>query len=114
MGEILTVLLAICGVFLVSTAWKALNWVWFKPKKMEMYFKQQGLRGPPYKFLYGNVKELLSSTNEAKAKPMEFSHQILPCLMPFFLQLIKKYGKFSSLVHIVFIIQCFSLVIFSS
>ncbi|PIA34398.1 hypothetical protein AQUCO_03800186v1 [Aquilegia coerulea] len=95
MGEILPLLFAISAIYLVSLAWKAFNWVWLKPKKLEKYLRQQGLRGPSYKFLFGDILEMVSATKEATSRPMEFSHQIVPRVLPFLHHSIQKYGKMS-------------------
>ncbi|KAL4297117.1 hypothetical protein GQ457_12G023630 [Hibiscus cannabinus] len=33
--------------------------LWWRPRKIEENFARQGIRGPPYRFFIGNVKELL-------------------------------------------------------
>ncbi|KAF5194615.1 Cytochrome p450 [Thalictrum thalictroides] len=93
MTEILQFMLAISVIIFVSLAWKAFNWVWLKPKKVEKYLREQGLRGPSYRFLFGNHLEMSSATKEATSRPMEFSHQIVPRVLPFLHHSIKKYGK---------------------
>ncbi|CAI9089119.1 OLC1v1023628C1 [Oldenlandia corymbosa var. corymbosa] len=81
------------AIFLVILGWKILNWVWFKPKKLEKCLKKQGLRGTGYKFLFGDVKEMLRMDAEAKGKPMNFSNDIVPRVMPFIHKIINQYGE---------------------
>ncbi|KAJ0678183.1 putative secologanin synthase [Helianthus annuus] len=64
--------------------WRILNWLWFKPKKIEKFLNDQGLKGTPYKFLYGDLKEMVHMMNEAKSKPMSLTHDIAPRASPFF------------------------------
>ncbi|PIA26846.1 hypothetical protein AQUCO_08600003v1 [Aquilegia coerulea] len=97
MEELLQTLLVIFGVLLVSWAWKAISWTWFKPKKMEKYLREQGLKGPNYKFLYGDIKEIGRLAKEARSKPMENSHQIAPRVLPYYHQVVQQYGKMSYL-----------------
>ncbi|XP_055822484.1 cytochrome P450 CYP72A219-like [Solanum dulcamara] len=86
---------AICVTILLLYTWKVLNWAWFGPKKMENCLRQRGLKGNPYKLLYGDLKELTNKLNEAKSKPINFSDDIAQRLIPFFLDSINKNGKSS-------------------
>ncbi|KAF5186279.1 Cytochrome p450 [Thalictrum thalictroides] len=93
--DILQTLVVIVGVVLVSWAWKTISSIWLKPKKMEKYLREQGLKGPNYKFLYGDTKEIGRLTKEARSKPMENSHQIVPRVFPYYHQVVQQYGKMS-------------------
>nr|BAF98466.1 cytochrome P450 [Coptis japonica var. dissecta] len=95
-GGILFTLLVTCAVIYISSwAWKAFVWVWLNPRKLEKCLREQGIKGPSYKFLSGNLKDIVSATQEARAKPMELSHKIVPRVMPFVHQTVEKYGKLS-------------------
>ena len=66
--EMLSKIIAtICVAILLICTWKVLNWAWFRPKKLEKYFIQNGLKGNPYKLLYGDLNELTKSIVEAKS-----------------------------------------------
>ncbi|XP_008226211.1 PREDICTED: cytochrome P450 CYP72A219-like [Prunus mume] len=84
-------------VFLVSTvitlAWRVLNWVWLRPKKLERCLRQQGLAGNSYRLLVGDTKESSMMVKEAKSKPMNLSHDITPRVLPFLHQSVTTYGK---------------------
>ncbi|MCD9641562.1 hypothetical protein HAX54_027790 [Datura stramonium] len=85
---------AICvAILLVYYTWRVLNWVWFRPKKLEKCLKQSGLKGNPYKFLYGDLKDLSVRHNEAKSKPINFSDDIAQRLIPFFIDSINKNAR---------------------
>ncbi|XP_076935974.1 cytochrome P450 CYP72A219-like [Bidens hawaiensis] len=84
--------LGVASIFLFCI-WRILNWVWFKPKKIEKFLRDQGLKGTPYKFLYGDLKEMTQMTNEAKSKPMNLTHNIAPRVLPFFHKSITTHGK---------------------
>ncbi|MCD7469251.1 hypothetical protein HAX54_008122 [Datura stramonium] len=85
---------AICvAILLVYYTWRVLNWAWFGPKKLEKCLRQRGLKGNPYKLLYGDLKDLTNKLNEAKSKPINFSDDIAQRLIPFFLDSINKNGK---------------------
>ncbi|KAL2497010.1 Cytochrome [Forsythia ovata] len=86
-----------CIVIFLIYAWKILNWVWFRPKKLEKCLRQQGFDGNSYKLLFGDFKEIMMMTKEAKSKPINFSNDIVPRVMPFIHKAVKKYGQNSLL-----------------
>ncbi|XP_049387484.1 cytochrome P450 CYP72A219-like [Solanum stenotomum] len=90
-----TIITAICVAVLLVYTWKLLNWAWFRPKKLEKYLRKSGLKGNPYKLLYGDLKELTDKLNEAKSKPINFSDGIAQRINPFFANAINKNGKSS-------------------
>jgi len=69
--------------------------VWLKPKLLEKRIKSQGIRGTPYKLLIGDMKEFVRAITEAWSKPISLTHQIVPRVDPFTLNLVQKYGKIS-------------------
>ncbi|KAJ0489175.1 putative secologanin synthase [Helianthus annuus] len=71
---------AICLFYI----WRILNWLWFRPKKMEKFLKDQGLQGTPYRLLYGDLKEIMQMMNEAISKPMNLTHDIGHRASPFY------------------------------
>ncbi|KAF3685214.1 Cytochrome [Capsicum annuum] len=66
-----------------------------RPKKLEKYLRENGLKGNPYKLLYGDLKELSIRNNEAKCKPINFSDDIAQRIIPFFCDSVNKNGKTS-------------------
>lgn len=67
--------------------------LWWRPRKIEDYFAKQGIRGPPYHFFIGNVKELVGMMLKASSQPMpNFSHNILPRVLSFYHHWKKIYG----------------------
>lgn len=83
---VLTVILALIG------AWKVLNWFWLRPKRLEMLLREQGLEGNPYRFLVGDVREMMKAGKEARSKPMSLSDDIVPHVFTFVHQTIDKHG----------------------
>ncbi|KAL3509058.1 hypothetical protein ACH5RR_028459 [Cinchona calisaya] len=78
---------------LVIFTWRMLNWAWFKPKKLEKCLRQQGFRGNSYKLLFGDIKETVKMSQEAKSKPIHFTNDIIPRALPFIDKTIKTYGE---------------------
>ncbi|CAM8898993.1 unnamed protein product [Rhodiola kirilowii] len=48
--------------------------LWLRPRKIQDHFAKQGVRGPPYKFLIGNVKELMDLMLNASSQPISPFH----------------------------------------
>ncbi|PRQ30802.1 putative 11-oxo-beta-amyrin 30-oxidase [Rosa chinensis] len=75
--------------------WGVLDWLWFKPKKLERSLRELGLKGNSYRFMYGDLKENANLLEQASSKPMNLStsHDIVPRVTPFDDQALKTYGK---------------------
>ncbi|CAJ2659447.1 secologanin synthase-like protein [Trifolium pratense] len=80
-------------ILTLTWAWRILNWVWLKPKKLEKLLREQGLKGNSYRFLVGDIKDLLKMRNEATSKPMNLSDDIVPRVYSYIQQSAIKYGK---------------------
>ncbi|KAH7860249.1 hypothetical protein Vadar_011165 [Vaccinium darrowii] len=88
-----SILLSLALATFLTCAWKAVNWVWLRPKQLERCLRDQGFKGNRYRFLYGNSEEFLSTTKEAKSKPMEANNDdIVPRVMPFHQYLADLHG----------------------
>ncbi|XP_073282383.1 cytochrome P450 CYP72A219-like, partial [Primulina huaijiensis] len=87
----------VCAIIAAFVAFALLvaNRVWLRPKKMEKLLRKQGFNGNPYRFLYGDLKELRKIFEEAKSKPISFDDDIKPRVIPFHLKTIQKYGNAS-------------------
>ncbi|GAB2210537.1 hypothetical protein Drorol1_Dr00015804 [Drosera rotundifolia] len=67
--------------------------LWWRPRRLEAHFGKQGIKGPPYQFLIGNVKELAQLMLSASSHPMpDFSHNIVPRVFSFYHHWKKIYG----------------------
>ncbi|KAL2546602.1 Cytochrome [Forsythia ovata] len=55
--------------------------------------RSQGLKGPSYRFIHGNTKEIINMTKEATSTSMEFSHDLFPRIQPHLYSWMKLYGK---------------------
>ncbi|XVE52979.1 hypothetical protein DITRI_Ditri02bG0168000 [Diplodiscus trichospermus] len=85
---------------LMIWGWRILNWVWLKPKRLEQCLRQQGLRGNPYRFLCGDLKESFAMRKQARAKPLPLSDDIVEYVVPFLHRTVRTYGQ---VVHSVYI-----------
>jgi uncharacterized membrane-anchored protein len=79
-------------ILVLTWAWRILNWVWFKPKKLEKLLREQGLKGNSYRFLVGDIIDILKIRNEATSKPMNLSDDIAPRVYSYVHQSHEKHG----------------------
>ncbi|XP_004508536.1 cytochrome P450 734A1 [Cicer arietinum] len=85
-------LVSFCFIFLLFVL-KVTVLFWWRPRKIQGHFSKQGIRGPPYRFFIGNVKELVEMMLKASSQPMpNFSHNILPRVLSFYHHWKKIYG----------------------
>lgn len=78
--------------FVLLVVLKVMGFLWWRPKRIEEHFSKQGIKGPPYRFFIGNVKELVSLMLKASSTPMPLSHNILPRVFSFYHHWKKIYG----------------------
>ncbi|KAK6117816.1 hypothetical protein DH2020_048443 [Rehmannia glutinosa] len=88
------VIIPIFSILLVW-AWQFFNWVWLKPRKIERFFRKQGMKGNSYKFLFGDSKEAELMYEKAYSKPIGLYDDITSRLMPNIVDIVKKYGNYS-------------------
>nr|WAU86880.1 birch protein [Betula platyphylla] len=81
------------AVIISRSAWRVLRWAWVRPKALERSLRDQGLTGNSYRLLFGDLKESSKMTSEARSKPINFTNDIAPRVVPFFHQNVKNYGK---------------------
>ncbi|KAJ4823838.1 hypothetical protein Tsubulata_017991 [Turnera subulata] len=54
--------------------------------------KSQGIKGPPYRFLYGNAKEIREMITGSRSSPQELSHHAFTVIHPHIYSWTKLYG----------------------
>ncbi|CAN0864150.1 Cytochrome P450 CYP749A22 [Linum grandiflorum] len=80
----------ICSVYMVVKFVHRRIW---KPWKIQKLLKSQGISGPGYRFLVGNVREIIRLRNRSLAKPMSaISHDLVPRVLPELHYWMKQYG----------------------
>ncbi|CAD6239999.1 unnamed protein product [Miscanthus lutarioriparius] len=94
MGWGWTALVAAAAVAYVVV--KLMEVLWWRPRRVERHFAQQGIRGPRYRFFVGCVREMVALMVAASAKPMPRpyrSHNVLPRVLAFYHHWKKIYGS---------------------
>ncbi|KAH6831659.1 hypothetical protein C2S53_008741 [Perilla frutescens var. hirtella] len=66
--------------------------LWWIPLHLQRVMESQGMRGPSYKFLHGNTKEIVKMKQQTSTTAMDFSHDIFPIIQPHFYSWTKLYG----------------------
>lgn len=102
-------LVGICLMLLMMVL-KMVVLLWWRPRKIEEHFSRQGIRGPPYHFFVGNVKELVGMMLKASSQPMRFSHNILPRVLSFYHNWKKIYGTIMFYTLYLSSFKCFECV----
>jgi PHYB activation tagged suppressor 1 len=91
---ILTFLSTGLGIFLLVALARFLHKVWWTPIRVQHIMASQGIKGPAYRFLHGNTKEIVQMRGESIRAPMEFSsHNIFARIMPDIHAWNQLYGK---------------------
>ncbi|KAG7024208.1 Cytochrome P450, partial [Cucurbita argyrosperma subsp. argyrosperma] len=82
---VVALLLTILLKFLYSTFWL--------PWRIQIHFRKQGIKGPPYRPIIGNSTDIRRLFAEAQSKPIPFHHDILSRALPFYFRWSGEYGK---------------------
>ncbi|XP_062111320.1 cytochrome P450 CYP749A22-like [Humulus lupulus] len=67
--------------------------LWWTPNRIQNLMGSQGIKGPSYKFIYGNTKEISTMKTEAMGRPMGLSHDVSSIIQPHVHLWSNKYGK---------------------
>ncbi|KAJ9547107.1 hypothetical protein OSB04_019650 [Centaurea solstitialis] len=72
---------------------KFLHEMWWVPTRIKHVFNSQGVKGPSYKFIHGNTKEIATIKDQARTPFTDVSHDIYPRIQPHFVTWFQVYGK---------------------
>ncbi|XP_058010191.1 cytochrome P450 CYP749A22-like isoform X2 [Hevea brasiliensis] len=92
MGTLINYLLGCLCLYLLLILGKFLYKEWWTPLCIQSLLKSQGIKGPSYRFLHGNTKQIANMRKETMKNPMELSHHVLPRIQPHIYSWIKLYG----------------------
>ncbi|GAB4849271.1 hypothetical protein Ancab_040165 [Ancistrocladus abbreviatus] len=83
----------------LTWVWRLFNWLWLRPKTLEKCLRQQGLSGNPYRLLFGDTKDSSKMRVKATSKPISFSNDYSPRVLPFLHHTIDMYSTNSFIWH---------------
>ena len=89
------VLSFLCMFFLLVLI-KIFHKLWWVPTRLQHLMALQGIKGPPYKFIHGNTKEISTMLKEVRSPAMGLSHDIFPRLQPHMHCWTKLYGNIAN------------------
>ncbi|XP_021824412.1 cytochrome P450 CYP749A22-like [Prunus avium] len=92
-GEVAIILSSCACLFLFLALIKIFHKLWWKPTSIQRLMALQGIKGPVYRLVHGNTKEIFNMQNEAMGKPKGLSHDIFSRVQPHFHSWTKLYGK---------------------
>ncbi|XP_057777432.1 cytochrome P450 CYP749A22-like [Salvia miltiorrhiza] len=68
--------------------------LWWKPLQIQKILRSQGIKGPSYKLIHGNTKDILKMRKEAISSCDDLcSHDVFPRILPHLNTWIKLYGS---------------------
>ncbi|XP_021976686.1 cytochrome P450 CYP749A22 [Helianthus annuus] len=82
----------LCSIVLLAL-FKFFHKFWWVPMRINRVMSSQGIRGPPYSFFYGNMKEISIMIKQSMSFPVDISHDIFPRIQPHFDSWLHIYGK---------------------
>ncbi|PRQ40575.1 putative cytochrome P450 [Rosa chinensis] len=81
------------SVLLLLAVIKIFHKLWWTPTRIQNLMALQGIRGPSYRLVHGNSREINSMRKEAMSRPKSLSHNIFPEVHPHIHSWTKTYGK---------------------
>ncbi|ESQ35100.1 hypothetical protein EUTSA_v10007523mg [Eutrema salsugineum] len=81
------------SILILNWVWRAVNWVWLRPKRLEKYLKKQGFSGNSYRILMGDMRESNQMDQAAHSLPLPLAADFLPRMMPFLHHTVLNHGK---------------------
>ncbi|KAL4308777.1 hypothetical protein GQ457_01G033230 [Hibiscus cannabinus] len=86
------VILVPCSFFLIALIKFLYDYLW-TPLRIQRMLNSQGIKGPPYRFIHGNRKEVAKMRQEALSKHLGLTDNMFPYVQPHIYSWINKYGK---------------------
>uniref|UniRef100_A0A0E0C4Y4 Cytochrome P450 n=1 Tax=Oryza meridionalis TaxID=40149 RepID=A0A0E0C4Y4_9ORYZ len=84
----------VLGLVLLWQAGRLLHSLWWRPRRLELALRAQGLRGTRYRFLTGDLGEHGRLNREAWARPLPLRcHDIAPRVAPFLHNAVREHGS---------------------
>ncbi|VAH00038.1 unnamed protein product [Triticum turgidum subsp. durum] len=74
----------------------ALEWAWWRPRRLDRALRSQGLRGTAYRPVAGDSPLMQRLNREARSRAMPLGcHDVVPRAMPLFHRAMQEHGKMS-------------------
>ncbi|CAL2232024.1 unnamed protein product [Prunus armeniaca] len=93
MGGLIILLSSFLCLLLALAVIKILHKLWWTPIRIQKVMALQGIKGPSYRFIYGNTKEISNMKKEVMGRPHILSHDIFSVVQPHVHSWTNIYGK---------------------
>ncbi|KAK9934960.1 hypothetical protein M0R45_022080 [Rubus argutus] len=94
LGDLVITISSFLCVFLVLALITIFHKLWWTPNRIQKLMASQGIKGPSYRFIHGNTKEISKMKKEAMSTSLtNFSHDIFSRVQPHILLWNKSCGK---------------------
>ncbi|KAH0991249.1 hypothetical protein GBA52_002732 [Prunus armeniaca] len=93
LGALIIILSTFLCLLLVLAFIKILHKLWWTPIRMQRLMALQGIKGPSYRFIHGNTKEISNMKKEVMGRPHILSHDIFSVVQPHVHSWTNIYGK---------------------
>ncbi|XP_061990510.1 cytochrome P450 CYP749A22-like [Rosa rugosa] len=94
LGGLVTTISSFLCAFLLLALIKIFHKLWWTPIRIQKLMALQGIKGPSYRFIHGNTKEISEMKREAMSRRLtNFSHDIFSRVQPHIHSWNKTYGK---------------------
>ncbi|XP_019149817.1 PREDICTED: cytochrome P450 CYP749A22-like [Ipomoea nil] len=93
MMMMIIIIIFISSLLVLAAAWLCEK-LWWAPVHIQKLMSSQGIKGPSYRFLHGNTKEISEARRGITSKPMEddLSHDVFPRILPHIYSWKRLYG----------------------
>ncbi|XP_021825119.1 cytochrome P450 CYP749A22-like [Prunus avium] len=91
--QVATVTTFVCLFIVLAAFFKIFHKLWWTPTQIQKLMALQGIKGPSYRLIHGNTKEISNMRKEAMARPRNLSHEVFALVQPHLHSWTKIYGK---------------------
>ncbi|CAL8156055.1 unnamed protein product [Prunus armeniaca] len=91
--QVATVTTFVCLFIVLAAFFKTFHKLWWTPTQIQKLMALQGIKGPAYRLIHGNNKEISNMQKEAMARPRNLSHDVFALVQPHLHSWTKIYGK---------------------
>lgn len=96
LGGIVIIVSSFLCVFLVLGLIKIIYKLWWIPTRIQKLMASQGIKGPSYRLIHGNTREISRMYKEAMSRSLSLSHDIFSYVQPHIHSWTNIYGIESS------------------
>ncbi|XP_021824403.1 cytochrome P450 CYP749A22-like isoform X3 [Prunus avium] len=93
LGGLVVIVSSFLCLFVLLALIKAFHKLWWTPRRIQNLMALQGIKGPSYRLIHGNTKEIFNMKMETMGSPRNLSDDVLSAVQPHIRSWTKIYGK---------------------